>query len=57
MLVFLGMGRRKWLLVTDVQMLEGRETPCTLRITGQTDPYGGAEERGWGEERLGSRDG
>lgn len=26
--------------------------PCTLRMMGQTDPYGGAEERGWERKRL-----
>lgn len=46
------MGRRKWLLVADVQILEGCGTPCTLRMMGQTDPYGGEEERGWERKSL-----
>lgn len=57
MLLYLGMGRRKWLLVTDVQMLEGHEVPLYFEDDGADRSLWRGRGKRMGEERLGRRDG
>lgn len=56
-LLYLGMGRRKWLLVTNVQMLEGCGTPLYLENDGADRSLWRGRGKRMVEERLGSRDG